>query len=180
MQKFALLAPCLFIGLLAMGQRTAKDAATSKDAVPDLSISSVSLSYPGGTKAPTLNTAHGTEQGNPNSPGAHPITQCIVVMHSDDGPKEDVVLTVELPTGVKVQQKPANATTTPGADYHIQSDGSIHIPIGHLNAGQSITVQFSYSTPPTGPGLFNQVTASVKGSKPESNMSNNTRSATLR
>jgi hypothetical protein len=178
MQKLTLLAACLFPGLLAIGQRAEKDAA-SKSAAPDLSIPSVSLSYPGGTKAPTVNTARGTEQGNPNSVAAHPVTQCIVVVHSDEGPEEDVMLDVTLPSAVKVQQKPANATTTPGADYHIQSDGAIHIPIGHLNAGQSITVQFTYSTP-AGTGVFNQVTASVKGSRPETNTSNNTRSATLR
>jgi hypothetical protein len=146
----------------------------------DLSIASVTVVYPTVSTPPTLNTPRGTVQGNPNSATANPVTQCTVVVHADAGPDDQVVLDVTLPVGVKVRQKPANATCSACADYRMQCDGAIHVPIGHLEPGQSMTVQFTYTTPPTGGGLRNEVTASVKGARPETNVSNNTQSASLR
>jgi uncharacterized protein DUF11 len=181
MQKLTLFVACLFFGLLAMAQRTEKDPTASKSAVADLSIASVTLAYTGPTlPAPTVNTAHGTEQGNPNTAASHPITQCTVVVHEDFNEDDDVILNVTLPLGVKVQQKPPNATTGPGPDYHASFDGIIHMPIGHMTAGQSITLQFTYTTPATGTSTRNEVSATVKGSKPDSNATNNSRSANLK
>jgi hypothetical protein len=146
---------------------------------PDLSIVSVAVVYPQAAKPLTLNTAHGTVQGNPNAAAANPITQCTVIVRADSGADDQVIVDVTLPLGVKIQQAPPNASTGPCADYHMQCDGALHVPIGHLEPGQSVTVQFTYSTPQTGPGLRNAVTVSIKGNRPESNMNNNSRSATL-
>ena len=162
-----------------MGQRTDKDAAASKSASVDLSISSVTVAYSGpAVAAPTVNTVHGTEQGNPNTVASHPITQCTVIVREDLSVNDNVILNVTLPFGVKVQQKPPNASTSPGPDVHVPSDGVIHIPIGHMSPGQSVTIQFTYNTPGS-TSVINEVSANVKGDKPESNLNNNTRSAIL-
>jgi len=175
---FLLLATSFFFGV-SIAQKVTTAEELQKESRVDLSILSVTVAYPTPSKAPTVNTARGVEQGNPNSAAANPITQCTVVVHGDGGADDEVMLDVTLPIGVKIQQKPANATTGPCADYHMQCDGAIHIPLGHLEPGQSVTTQFTYSTPPTGPGLRNEVMASVKGARPETNTSNNSRSASL-
>lgn len=168
-----LLLPAFFVIGVSIAQKVARD-----DRAADLSIASVTVAYPTASKAPTVNTARGVEQGNPNTAAANPVTQCTVVVHADAGYDDEVMLDVTLPVGVKIQQKPANATTGPCADYHMQCDGAIHIPLGHLEPGQSVTTQFTYSTP--GGSQRNEVTASVKGARPETNTSNNTRTAGLR
>lgn len=175
----SLLVATVFSFGISVAQKSTVGEELPKESRVDLSILSITVLYPAAAKPPTLNTAHGTVQGNPNTAAANPVTQCTVIIHADSGADDQVMLDVTLPLGVKIQQKPANATTGPCADYRMQCDGAIHIPIGHLEPGQSVTAQFTYSTPPTGPGLRNEVTASVKGARPESNLSNNSRSAGL-
>jgi hypothetical protein len=170
----------IFSCSVCIAQKSTMADELPKESRTDLSIVSVTVAYPTASKTPTLNTARGTVEGNPNSAAANPVTQCTVVVRADSGADDQVMLDVTLPVGVKVQQKPANATTGPCADFHIQCDGSIHILLGHLEPGQSVTTQFTYTTPPTGGSLRNEVTASVKGVRPESNMANNSRSAGLR
>ncbi|MDP4218302.1 MAG: hypothetical protein Q8927_19035 [Bacteroidota bacterium] len=176
----------LIPGLLTFGLCMAQKKAYSgpgdegpEERKPDLKIVSVSVVYPQAAKPITLNTARGTVQGNPNSAAANPLTQCTVVIRADSAADDEVMVDVTLPVGVKIQQAPPNASTGPCADYHMQCDGAIHLPLGHLTPGQTVTTQFTYSTPPTGGSLRNAVTVHVKGSRPESNMSNNSGSATL-
>jgi hypothetical protein len=135
---------------------------------PDLSIVSIAVVNPHVAKPATLTAARGAVPANPSTPTANPITQCTVTVRADSAADDQVTIDVTLPPGVKIQQAPANATV--GA-------GILHILIGHLAPGQTATTQFTYSTPTVGAGLRNAVTASVKGSRPESNLNNNTRSA---
>lgn len=178
-KPLSLLVATIFSFGISIAQKSTVGEELPKESRIDLSILSVTVVYPTPSKAPTVNTAHGVEQGNPNSAAANPVTQCTVIVRADAGADDQVVLDVTLPVGVKIQQKPANATTGPCADYHMQCDGAIHIPLGHLEPGQSVTTQFTYTTPPTTGGLRNEVTASVKGARPETNLSNNSRSAIL-
>jgi hypothetical protein len=173
MKKLILLLTSLFFLYPVMAQKPTR--VSESDKLPDLSIASVSLTYPTPATVPTRATSTGTAQGK----AVNPVTQCTVnltVTGNDDG---NVVLTVTLPSGVKVQQMPAGATTTIGPDYNSSFDGSIKIPVGTMRVGQTVSLQFTYLTP-TSTSIFNSVTATVKGDKAESNTSNNTRSASLR
>jgi hypothetical protein len=163
------------VSLFFAGTAQKPTRVSESDKLPDLSIVSVTLTYPTPATVPTRTTSTGTAQGK----AVNPITQCTVnltVTGNDDG---NVVLTVTLPSGVKVQQMPAGATTSVGPDYNPSFDGSIKIPVGTMRMGQTVSLQFTYLTP-TSTSIFNSVTATVKGDKAESNTSNNTRSASLR
>jgi hypothetical protein len=182
LKLLSLLVPGILSFGICMAQKKAYSGPgdeSPQERKPDLSIVSLAVVYPQVARPATLNTAHGTVQGNPNAAAANPITQCTVIVRADSGADDQVTVDVTLPVGVKIQQAPANATKGPCADYRMACDGSLHLPIGHLEARQSVTIQFTYTTPQTGAGLRNAVTVSVKGSRPESNMSNNTKSATL-
>jgi hypothetical protein len=181
-RSFFLVLPILLSFSAGQAQKTIAhdDEWPKSTAKPDLSIVSVSVVYPTASQAPTLTTPRGTVQGNPSSASANPITRCTVVIKVDSNADDQVMLDVTLPVGVKIQDKPANATTGPCADYKMQCDGAIHILLGHLEPGKPVTTSFSYTTPPTGGSLRNEVLVSVKGEKPESNVSNNSRSASLR
>ena len=159
-----------------MAQKTARNAESDKN--PDLSIVSVTVAYPGPAKVPTVNTARGPVASNPNGAAANPVTQCTVTINDALADDDNVVVNVTLPMGVKVQQSPAGSTVSPGPDYHANFDGAIHIPVGNMRMGQTISVQFTYGTP-TVTSIRNSVTASVTGSKPDANGANNSRQATL-
>ena len=137
---------------------------------PDLSIVSIAVAHPQVAKPAALTSARGTAPSNPNTAPVNPVTQCTVIVRVDSAADDQVTIDVTLPPGVKIQQAPANTT---------MGNGIIHIPIGHLAPGQTVTTQFTYTTPQAGAGLRNAVTASVNGNRPESNLNNNTRSAVL-
>lgn len=176
MQKFILLLAAFFSFYLGIAQKPTRNP--ESDIHPDLSILSVSVKYPGPAKPVTLRTANGTVSGNPNSAAANPVTQCTVTISDALAPDDNIVVNVTLPMGVKVQQMPTGSTVSPGPDYHANFDGAIHIPVGPMRAGQTVSVQFTYSTP-TVTSIRNSVTASVTGSKPDANGSNNSQQATL-
>ena len=176
MQKLILLLAGLLSFYLGMAQKPGRNP--ESDVHPDLSIVSVSVIYPGPSRPATLRTANGTVSGNPNSAAANPVTQCTVTINDALADDDNVIVNVTLPMGVKVQQSPAGSTVSPGPDYHANFDGFVHIPVGTMRMGQTVTVQFTYSTP-TVTSIRNSVIASVTGSKPDANASNNSQQATL-
>lgn len=176
MQKPILLLAGLFSFYLGTAQKSPRNSESDRN--PDLSIVSVAVAYPGPAKPPTVNTARGPVSGDPNSAAANPVTLCTVTINDALSDDDNVVVNVTLPMGVKVQQSPAGSTVSPGPDYHANFDGAIHIPVGSMRMGQTVSVQFTYSTP-TVASIRNSVTASVTGSKPDANGSNNSRQATL-
>jgi len=173
MKKLLLLLTSLFFLYPLIAQKPTR--ISESDKLPDLSIASLLLTHPTPTTVATRTTSTGTAQGK----AVNPITQCTVNLTVTGNDDANVVLTVTLPSGVKVQQMPAGATTSPGPDYNANFDGSIKIPAGTMRIGQTVTLQFTYLTP-TSTSVFNSVTATVKGDKAEAITSNNTRSATLR
>jgi hypothetical protein len=154
MRQSLIFLSCLIIVQAAAGQKPSQvvPAPVNLPArpAPDLRISSLSLTHAAISKQPPIVASpNGGQQGPANTSSPNPAVQCSIVLNDDFSEQDSIVIEMGLPVGATILQLPSNGTLDAGFTQirnAVVGATPVHIRIGHMNAGQVMTVQFSFAT----------------------------------
>jgi hypothetical protein len=117
---------------------------------PDLRISSMSLTHATISKqTPIVTNPNGSQQGPANSSSPNPAVQCSIVLNNDISEDDSVVIELGIPVGATILQLPSNGLLQTGSTpvrNALVIASPAHIVIGHMNAGQVMTIVFTFAT----------------------------------
>ncbi|MDP4216401.1 MAG: hypothetical protein Q8927_09380 [Bacteroidota bacterium] len=154
MRQPLLLLLCLAIFQAAAGQKTSQVVSAPVNLptrpAPDLRISSMTLTHATiPRQTPILNNPNGSQQGSANTSSSNPAVECSIVLNDEFSEQDSIVIELGIPVGATILQLPTNGLLETGSmpvRNALVIASPAHIVIGHMNAGQVMTIQFTFAT----------------------------------